>query len=54
MTWDTAGAAALGERLDRVEAHVQEDRKAMERRLLDAIRGGAPEAEAPPTPEAPK
>ncbi len=41
-------------RIDLVEAHGREDRKAMEARLLDAIRGRAPEAEAPPTPEVPK
>ena len=52
-------------RIDRVEAHGREERAAMEEglggriermegRLLDAIRGRAPEAEAAPTPKAPE
>ncbi len=52
------GLAALGERIGLVESHGREERAAMEEglggriermegRLLDAIRGRAPEAEAP-------
>ena len=57
-----SGLKAVGERLDRVEAHGREDRKAMEARIADrmgrmegrllaAIQGRAPEA--PESPEDP-
>lgn len=40
----------LGGRIERIGQRMER----MEGRLLDAIRARAPEAEAPPTPEAPR